>query len=150
MEVGRYAPILRLVSVNTVEHVKLFLPSRSSIHLPQLMSYVAILRHQAGTLPAAYNDELKTVPKDIAKIIIKMSETFDSDVDDTLVTLDIPGLPIFETESRKSTQQPLLPTALQNSSLNETSNLSVSVIPLVPHIGEKRRWEEVKIRLGYF
>ncbi|KAF8425572.1 hypothetical protein EV426DRAFT_51766 [Tirmania nivea] len=98
------SPVLRLVAVNTVEHVMLFLPPQTKYYLPQVMSYVAILRHQAGSLPAERADEVKASPKNIAKIIIEMSE---KDVETALVTVDIPGLPIYEAASQSSTQQPL-------------------------------------------
>ncbi|KAF8460671.1 class II histone deacetylase complex subunits 2 and 3-domain-containing protein [Kalaharituber pfeilii] len=112
LEVGRLSPILRLVAVNTVEHVKLFLPSSSEHYLPQLMSYVAILRHQAGNLPDSYAEESKTAPRDIARTII---ETIETGAITKVSIPNVPTLPIFDTPSQTSSQKSPVISPLQTS-----------------------------------
>lgn len=147
LEVGRRAPILRLVAANTVEHVKLFLPSQTKHYLPQLMSYVAILRHQAGSLPAPYTDELKSIPKKLAKFV---SETLEPGSDSPLEIPNIPSLPIFETEDLSSCKQisNTEPLDSTTSSLNrhpplEVDTVSSGSLTSGQHAGDKRRWDEV-------
>lgn len=128
----------------------LFLPPKTKHYLPQMMSYVAILRHQAGSLPAECVDEVKGSPKNIAKIIIEMSE---KNVETALVTPDIPGLPIYETASQPSTQQPSEAAASQAPIPDECPEVAseqeapkACTVP-TPHTGDKRRWEEVNLLL---
>ncbi|KAF8442632.1 hypothetical protein BGX38DRAFT_777949 [Terfezia claveryi] len=153
LNVGRLSPVLRLVAVNTIEHVMLFLPPQIKHYSPLVMSYVAILRHQAGSLPAECADEVKASSKNIAKIIIEMSE---NDVETELVTPDIPALPIYETASQSSTIQPSEAAASQAPIPDEFSKValeqeapkavsrtsSTCALPPTPHTGDKRRWEE--------
>lgn len=152
LNVGRLSPVLRLVAVNTIEHVMLFLPPQIKHYSPLVMSYVAILRHQAGSLPAECADEVKESSKNIAKIIIEMSE---NDVETKLVTPDIPALPIYETASQSSTIQPSaaapqapIPDEFSKVALEQEAPKTVSRtsstcgLPPAPHIGDKRRWEE--------
>lgn len=142
----------------------LFLPPQTEHYLSQVISYVAILRHQAGSLPEEYADEVKESPKNIAKIITEMSA---KDVETAFVTSDIPGLPIYETASQSSTQQPpdeapshtpippippipdespkVAPEQEASKAASRTS--STCTIPPAPHAGDKRRWEEVNLLL---
>jgi len=137
----------------------LFLLPQTDYYSPQVMSYVAILRNEAGSLPAEYADEVKESSKNIAKIIIEMSE---KDVETALVAPDIPGLPIFETASQSSTQQPSAAASqapipdegLKVASEYEvpkavTRTSSTCAVPPAPapHTGDKRRWEEVNLLL---
>ena len=139
------------MAANTVEHVKLFLPSQSKHYLPQLMSYVAILRHQAGSLPAAYTDELKSIPKKLAKFV---SETLGPGSDSPLEFPSIPGLPIYETEDLPSCNQ--IPSTVLLSSTtgsvdrhppSEVDTVSSGSLASGQHAGDKRRWDEVNLRL---
>jgi len=136
----------------------LFLPLQIKHYLPQVISYVAILRHLAGSLPAEYADEIQESPKNIAKIIIEVSE---KDVETALVTPDIPGLPIYETASQSSTQRPSEAAALQTPMPDEGLKVapehgatkivlrtsSTGAVPPTTQAGGKRRWEEVNLLL---
>lgn len=134
------------MAANTVEHVKLFLPSQKNHYLPQLMSYVAILRHQAGSLPAAYTDELKSIPKKLAKFV---GETFEPGSDLTLEIPSIPGLPIYEVEDLLSCKAiPCTVSLGSTTGVNRHPHLEVDAASpgsLTPgqHAGDKRRWDEV-------
>ena len=149
LEVERRAPVLRLVAVNTVEHVKLFLPPKSSHYLDQLISYAAILREQAGSLPEMYLENFKSIPTDIAKTVIHTAKP-------GMVTEfkipNVPGLPIYETASQQSLKQPSAassqssehPSIVPPSTTPALATTHAAAVAPAQHAGEKRRWEEVE------
>ncbi|KAI5799170.1 hypothetical protein DFH27DRAFT_86565 [Peziza echinospora] len=143
LEVGRLSPVLRLISINTVEHVKLYIsPRNNANYLNQLMSFVAILRDQAGVLPSSITGNATTDALDMAKSIIRMSEAGG----ETLQLPEIPALPLYEPASQTSSQQTsVLASQASEAPVARTQPVKPVAVDSQPiqHAGEKRRWQEV-------
>lgn len=138
IEVGRRAPVLRLISYNTVEHVKLYISRKEDPNLIQLMSYVAILRQNTGAVSVEYSKKIGEAAASITNSITSDSHT--------LSLPRLPGIPNYDGQSQ-ATQDPTVsqaPPSSQSSSPKPVpANLVQPNVLGIQHAGEKRTFSEV-------
>jgi Class II histone deacetylase complex subunits 2 and 3 len=95
IEVGKIAPVFRLVALNTIEHIRLCCSATVEKHLDTYIETIKNLRLDAGVANDSYAPIVAEAPSKIAKWLTKGSgEPLDLE--------SLPELPLFDQATQSS------------------------------------------------
>ncbi|RPB12448.1 hypothetical protein P167DRAFT_605614 [Morchella conica CCBAS932] len=108
-EVGKLAPVFRLVAINSIEHLRLCSPPGQEVPLYVYIETLKNLRQQVGVATQDYGSAVSRAPTKITKWLQKKAEG-------KLEIPEIPELPLFEITSHAQPTTPNTSTSTTNNS----------------------------------